>query len=212
MIFNKLRLKLYLLIFLSLVLLYISSYLLNIDSKLRENLLENLTLVQVEQVFSFKKKWGIISYVFIILIVLIKIFFTSVTLFIGLFFYEKKQITFKKIWEICVNAEFIFLLVPLLKVLWFYFYQVNYKIEDIQFFYPFSALNIVGYKGLDKWLVYPLQTLNLFEVAYIIYLSYQIGYLTKTNADNGLKIVGYSYLPGLLLWVTVVMFFTLNYS
>mgnify|MGYP003395149940 CR=1 FL=1 len=73
-------------------------------------------------------------------------------------------------------------------------------------------LNIIGFKGLEPWLIYPLQTLNLFEIAYIIYLSYQIGYLTKTNADNGLKIVSYSYVPALFLWVVVVMFFTLNYS
>jgi len=70
----------------------------------------------------------------------------------------------------------------------------------------------MGYQGLDPWLIYPLQVLNLFELTYIIYLSYQIGQLTQTNTDNGLKIVGYSYVTALFLWIAVVMFFTLNYS
>jgi hypothetical protein len=139
------------------------------------------------------------------------IIITSV-IYIGVFFFNKVEVTFKVIWDSIIKAEFIFLLVPILKLIWFYFFQTNYTLEDIQYFYPLSALNIIGYKGLDTWLLYPLQTLNLFEFAYIIYLSYQIGFLTKTNADNGLKIVGYSYVPALLLWVTVVMFFTLNYS
>lgn len=105
-----------------------------------------------------------------------------------------------------------FLLVPIFKIIWFYFFQTNYTLEDLQYFYPFSAINITGFNGLEPWLIYPLQTLNIFEVIYIIYLSYQIGDLTKTNADNGLKIVSFSYIPALILWITVVMFFTLNYS
>ncbi len=82
----------------------------------------------------------------------------------------------------------------------------------MQFFYPLSALNIIGYAGLEPWLIYPLQTLNLFEVAYIIYLSYQTGNLTKTNTNIGLKIVASSYVPTMLLWVCVVMFLTLSMS
>jgi hypothetical protein len=219
MIFNKF--KIYILLFLSLILLYLSNNLLRIDDRLREDLLNNLSLVQVNQVFEFKSKWGSVSYLIIILIILIKIFFTSFTLFIGLFFFEKKQVVFKKVWEISVNAEFIFLLVPLLKIIWFCFFQTNFKIEDIQYFYPLSALNIVGYKGLDPWLIYPLQTLNLFEVAYWLLLSYYIGKIaspTKNIEENkypmdfGLKIVASSYGSALLLWVVVVMFFTLNYS
>jgi hypothetical protein len=135
----------------------------------------------------------------------------SSVLSIGMFFNNNDN-SFKKILNIVIKAEFIFLLMPILKIFWFYFFQTDYTLEDIQYFYPLSALNIIGYKELDSWLIYPLQTLNLFEVAYIIYLSYQIGDLTKTNADNGLKIVSYSYVPTLLLWVTVIMFFTLNYS
>ena len=107
---------------------------------------------------------------------------------------------------------FIFLLVPILKIIWFYFFQTNYTLEDIQYFYPLSALNIIGYAGLEPWLIYPLQILNLFELAYIIYLAYQIGKVTSTNTDTGFKIMMYSYVPTLLLWVCVVMFLTLSMS
>ena len=63
-----------------------------------------------------------------------------------------------------------------------------------------------------SWFIYPFQTLNLFELAYIICLGYWVGQLTNTNTDNGLKVVAYSYVPALLLWVVTIMFFTLNYS
>jgi hypothetical protein len=186
--------------------------LLNTNELLFDNLSQKLTNTQIEEIFKFQEKWENFGYFFIFIIYFIKVSFVSSSIYIGVFFYSKEKIEFKSILNCVLNAELIFCLIPILKLLWFYLFVTNYTLEDIQYFYPLSALNITGYLGLEPWLIYPLQVLNLFEVAYIIYLSYQIGFLTKTNADNGLKIVGYSYLPALLLWVTVVMFFTLNYS
>jgi hypothetical protein len=47
------------------------------------------------------------------------------------------------LWGFVIIAEFVFLLVPIFKIIWFYFFQTNYTLEDIQYFYPLSALNIV---------------------------------------------------------------------
>ncbi len=148
---------------------------------------------------------------FIPIFLLIKTTIIATILYIGLFF-SNKDLKFKNLWDIVLKAEFIFLLIPIFKIIWFYFFQPNYNLEDIQNFYPLCALNIVGYKNLETWFLYPFQTLNLFELAYIIYLGYQVGKLTNTNTDNGLKLVAYSYAPALLLWVVTIMFFTLSYS
>ena len=197
------------------VLLFISEilkYVLDFDKLLQNSLAEQMTANQIESYFKLQKKWEFLAYLFIPLYVLIKTVLIATTVYVGAFFFSKNEVVFKKIWGVVLSAEFIFLLVPIAKLIWFYFFQTNYNLEDLQYFYPLSALNIIGYKGLDPWLIYPLQTLNLFELAYIIYLSYQIGKLTQTNADTGLKIVGYSYVTALILWVCVVMFLTLNYS
>lgn len=186
--------------------------LLHFDKLLYNSLAEKLTNEQIQSFFSLQKKWQWLGYVFFPLFILLKTTVIASIVYIGVFFFSKNETAFKRIWDCMLQAEFIFLLVPIIKTIWFYFFQANYTLEDIQYFYPLSALNITGHKGLEPWLVYPLQTVNLFELAYIIYLSYQIGQLTKTNIDNGLKIVGSSYVPALLLWVTVIMFFTINYS
>jgi|688.fasta_scaffold326920_3 hypothetical protein len=189
-----------------------TKYFLQFDKLLYNTLAENLTSDQIENFFNLQKKWQWVSYLFVPIFILLKTSIIASVVYIGTFFFNKNDITFKNILNCVIQAEFIFLLVPVLKIIWFYFFQTNYTLEDIQYFYPLSALNITGYQGLDPWLIYPLQVLNLFELAYIIYLSYQIGQLTQTNTDNGLKIVAYSYVPALFLWVTAVMFFTLNYS
>lgn len=186
-------------------------YLLNTNELLYNSLLEKLGREQVNDVINLQQKWKWVGYLLIPIYLFFKCLIISSVLYTGVFLFNK-EMEFKRILNLTLNAEFIFLLIPIFKIIWFYFFQVNYTLEDIQYIYPISAINITGYKCLEPWLIYPLQTLNLFEVAYIIYLAYQIGALTKTNADTGLKIVAYSYVPALLLWVTVVMFFTLNYS
>jgi len=210
--------KLLFLVVFTFISIFASSYLLKVDKIIISTLSEKFSYDQVIEILDFQKKWELLSYGIILLILLIKISLISSVLYIGTFFYSKAKVTFKQLFNTVVKAEFVFLGVGVLKIVWFYFFQTNYTLEDLQYFYPLSALNIVGYQGLDAWFIYPLQVLNLFELAYWLLLSYFIGKLAFTEKDKGkpmdlgLKIVASSYGSALLLWVVVVMFFTLNYS
>lgn len=189
----------------------ITNKIINLKDLLHHFLIDFLSTDQINSYFEFQDKWHWLTYLYIPLIILIKTSVIALILYVGLFL-SSKETKYNQLWNATIKAEFIFLLVPIFKIIWFYFFQTNYNLNDIQNFYPLSALNIVGYKSLESWFIYPFQVLNLFELFYIIYLAFQIGNLTETNADYGLKIVGLSYVPSLLLWVTTVMFFTLNYS
>ncbi|WP_433779342.1 hypothetical protein [Flavobacterium anhuiense] len=189
----------------------ITNYLLNLNGLLRYFLSDYLTTKEINSYFEFQNKWHWLTYFFIPIVILLKTSIITLILYVGLFL-SSRDLKYKDIWRIVLDAEFIFLLVPILKTLWFLFFQTNYDLSDIQNFYPLSALNILGYKSLETWFVYPFQTLNLFELAYIIYIAFRLGKITNTNTDYGLKIVGLSYVPTLILWVATVMFFTLNYS
>ncbi len=207
--------KIAILLVISLLLILLSeitNYLLDYNKLIYDSLAEKLTSYQLEGVFDFKNKWQWVTYILITILLFFKSLLISSVLYISVFFKSKVNVEFKQILDVTIKAELVFVFIPIIKIIWFYFIQTNYSLEDIQYFFPLSALNIFDYKELESWLIYPLQTLNVFELAYIIILSYQLGTLTNTNADTGLKIVASSYLPALLLWVTVVMFFTLNFS
>ena len=180
------------------------------DDLLYNSLSEQLTLKQIENFIGFQKKWQLIRYVFIPIFLLIKTTIIAALLYMGLLFFDN-DLKFTSLWNIVLKGEFIFLLVPIFKIIWFYFFQINYTLKDIQNFYPLSALNILEHEELELWLIYPFQILNVFELVYIIYLGYQMGQLTNTNTDNGLKIVGYSYVHALVLWIVTIMFFIRNY-
>lgn len=189
-----------------------SRYLLDFDKLFYNSLAEKLSREQISEIFSIQEKWKFYGYIAVPFFILVKTFLIASILYIGVFFNHKLEATFQSLWEIVIKAEFIFLLVIVIKTLWFFFFVTNYTLIDVQNFYPLSGINIIGYQGLEPWFVYPFQALNLFELAYIIYLAYQIGAITKTSTDNGLKIMAFSYVPVLILWVVCVMFFILNYS
>lgn len=189
----------------------ITNKIINLKDLLRHFFIDFLSVDQINNYFEFQDRWHWLTYLYIPLIIIIKTSVITPTLYVGLYFLSKET-KYYQLWDATIKAEFIFLLVPVSKIIWFHFFQPNYDLNDIQNFYPLSALNIVGYKGLETWFIYPFQVLNLFELFYIIYLGHEIGKLTHTNTDYGLKIVGLSYVPALFLWVAIVMFFTLNYS
>jgi hypothetical protein len=209
---KKFWIKFILFSILTLVLSYAIEKVLQIDVLIQNELSYKFSINELKEILNFQRKWNWILYIFIPIFIFIKILSNSLVVYTGILFLNNIKTDFKEVLNILLKVEFVFLLIPISKLIWFYFFQTNYTLEDIQYFYPLSALNIIGYKGLESWLIYPLQTLNVFELAYIIILSYQIGTVTKTNADTGLKIVASSYIPALLLWVTIVMFFTLNFS
>lgn len=209
---KKFWIKFILFSILTLVLSYAIEKVLQIDVLIQNELSYKFSINELKEILNFQRKWNWILYFFIPIFIFIKILSNSLVVYTGILFLNNIKTDFKEVLNILLKVEFVFLSIPIIKLIWFYFFQTNYTLEDIQYFYPLSALNIIGYKGLESWLIYPLQTLNVFELTYIIILSYQIGTVTKTNADTGFKIVGLSYIPALLLWVTIVMFFTLNFS
>lgn len=186
--------------------------LLNVEELYYQSLTVNLTSQQIERILEVQKKIKWLYYIIVPIITLIKTMIISSVIYVGIMLFDSRKVNFNLVWHYVLKAEFIFILVSIFKIVWFCCFQTNYNLKDLQYFYPLSALNITGYKGLEVWFIYPFQVINLFELLYVIYLGFEIGKLTETNTDQGLKIVGLSYVPALFLWVATVMFFTLNYS
>lgn len=195
----------------TLVLSFFSKELLKTDSLVITSIAEQFTNDQINEILQIRKKWQWIGYAIVPILLLLKTSIIATILDIGCFFFGK-EIRYKKLFNIVVKAEFVFLLVIVFKTAWFYLFQTDYNLEDLQYFYPLSALNIIGYESLQPWFIYPLQVFNLFELAYWVILAYLIGKELHENTDKGMSIVASSYGVSLLIWVVGVMFFTLNMS
>jgi len=199
------------LIILIIILNFCFKTILGFDELVINSLAEQLTTKQIEKTLDFQQKWEWIAYLLLPLLLIIKVSIIALILDIGCFLFGK-EIKYKKLFNIVTKADFVFLGVMILKTIWFYVFQQDYTLENLQYFYPLSALNIVGYEGLQTWFIYPFQVINLFEFAYWFILASLISKELKTTTSKGFSIVASSYGVALLIWVVGVMFFTLNMS
>ncbi len=201
----------FILVFLSFGISFLSKEILKTDELLLNSLAEQLTQEQIQNALNFREKWQWVTYIIIPLLLLIKISVIALLLDLGAFFFNQ-EIKYKKLFNIVVKAEFVFLLVIVFKTIWLYFFKTNYSLEDLQYFYPLSMLSVIGYEGLESWYIYPFQTVNVFELAYWFILAYLLGKALKVSTEKGFTLVASSYGVGLLIWIVGVMFFTLNMS
>lgn len=203
------------------LLVFINSCFLISETLYYNTFAEQLSYEQIENLLAQGKKWEWLGYTILPVIYLIKLSSVAGCLSIG-FLYVNGQFAFKKMFGVALVAEFVFLMPTFLKILWFLFVQTDYTLKDLQLFYPLSALHFFDYNSLETWWVYPLQTFNVFEVAYWLLLAKGIeaplppeGELKTTKQmdfEQSLGLVMSSYGVGLLLWIVTVMFISVSYS
>ena len=198
-------------IFLTITILVIGNNILSIDDLYYNFLIEDLTKEQADKQLKIKKDFYWLEYLITTIFTFLKFIMITSVVYIGIILNDGGKVRFKDILNKVIKAEFIFLIPIIIKIIVMYFNK-NRTIMDIQNYYPLSAMSILGYDNIEKWLYYPLQTLNLFELIYILLLSYFIGRIFKKNVDYGLKIILYSYLPFLILWMTLAVFISINLS
>jgi hypothetical protein len=189
----------------------LNNYFLNINDLMVNFYSEQLAQNQVEQLLENQNKWSWVGYAIIPLLILIRSSLVALCLSIGVFFYDtESKIKFKQLFRIALLGEFVLVLVGYFKFAYFYFIKTDYTLIDIQQFYPLSYTNFLDIAIIEPWLIYPLQTVNLFEIGYFFVLVYGLHELLKNKFAKSFEIVAVSYGTGLVIWLGLVMFLTLN--
>jgi hypothetical protein len=208
----KSRFLLIALIFLNIISIVLSNYFLGIDKLSYNELIESLAKEQVEQIVNNQNKWSWVGYAIIPLLILLRTSLVTLCISIGLFFYDiENKIKFKQLFRIALIGEFVLISVGIFKLIYFYFVKKDYTLLDIQQFYPLSYTNFLNLTKIEPWLIYPLQTINLFEIGYFFVLVYGLHNLLKNRYVKSFEIVAVSYRTELIIWLGLVTFLTLNF-
>lgn len=174
---------------------------------------EQFTYDRSLKLFEDMRRFAWISYAFTPIILLIKFSLVSLVLYIGIVFcnYHTK-VSLGSVFKIVIASEIIFVCAGLVKFLWFYLFAGNYDLNDLGFFYPLSLINFFKTTEISRFWIFPLQTINLFHMVYIISISYGLNKVCKIGKPDSDKIVLLSYLPALVLLVTLIMFLSIDAS
>lgn len=204
----------FIIIILSFLLLYINSNFVATDSKIFNFLSKDYPSEVAKNYLESQKKWWWVSYAVTPLLIGIKVLMVTFCLnFIKLLDLEGlEKVKFSDFLFLALIAEFVFVIAGFYKFVNFHWIDTDYTIEDVQTYYPISLFNIREYISTEKWLAYPLQLVNLFELFYWGFLAWGIYELSdqKLKPFKSFGLVFLTYGVGLIFWTGVVCFMILN--
>lgn len=174
---------------------------------------EQLTYDRSMELFSMMKSYAWISYLLCPLVLIIKFSVVSFVIYIGVFFFDmQKEISIRKVFTVVIACEAVFILASIIKLLWFIFFAGNYTLNDLSFFYPLSLINLFRQPEVASYWVYPLQTVNLFQLAYVLMLAAGLAKISSVKRDATDKIILITYVPAIFIWIVFIMFLTIDNS
>ena len=204
-----------LVIIFSLILIYLDNAYITTSSKIFDFLAKDYPSSVVQNYMESQKKWWWVSYAVTPILIGIKVLLVAFCLnFVKIISEKLEQVKFRDILTVVLMAEFVFVIAGFYKFFNFYLVDTDYTLETLQTYYPLSLINFKEAISTEKWLAYPLQLCNLFEVIYWGILAWGIWQLAdkKISYQRSLGYVALTYGIGLLFWVGVVCFLILSVS
>jgi hypothetical protein len=205
-----------LIVLLSVIFTYEFNNFIQTDSLIVQNLSEKYTQEIITSFLDSRHQWAWASYIFIpiFLYITTSLIALIILLVIELYYLNetRPKVKFKDTWRIVLMAQWSAIVAVFVKVFWFGFYHTQYSLEELQSFSPLSLINLFDRKTVDVWLTYPIQLVNLFELAYWVLLVIGIKHLLKRTWLKSIEMVFLSYGLALIVWVVVIMFISLNFS
>ena len=204
-----------LVIFFSLILIYLDKTYITTDSKIFDFLAKDYPSSVVQNYMDSQKKWWWVSYVTTPVLIGIKVLLVAFCLnFVKIISEKLEDVKFRDILTVVLIAEFVFVIAGFYKFFNFYLIDTDYTLETLQTYYPLSLINYKEAISTEKWLAYPLQLANVFELMYWGVLAWGIWQLAdkKISYQRSLGYVALTYGVGLLFWVGVVCFLILSVS
>ena len=185
------------------------------DSKIFDFLAKDYPSSVVQNYMESQKKWWWVGYVITPAIIGVKILLVAFCLnFVKIISEKLENVKFRDILTVVLIAEFVFIIAGFYKFFNFYLIETDYTLETLQTYYPLSLINYKEAISTEKWLAYPLQLVNVFELMYWGVLAWGIWELAdkKISYIKSLGYVALTYGIGLLFWVGVVCFLILSVS
>lgn len=171
---------------------------------------ENLSSDRIQKLYQNNKEWEWLGYFLLPLLYLVKIAYVSFCLTTASLL-NIEEGNYKANFNVSLKADYIFIVMMLVRFTWLFFFKEINTLTDLGYI-PGSILNLFNIDKIPKWIIYPLQTCNIWEVLYCLIgtsmYSIQFG-VSKTIAAKQFCI---PYLIGLFIWILVVVFLTLQFS
>lgn len=170
--------------------------------------IQQLSVERAKKIYEASSKWQYLSLVFLPIIFFVKVCYNSFWLTTGSILNNERG-GFKLNYNICLKAEYVFALMLLAKFIWLILFKNVNTLSDLSFI-PGSLLNLYSIDKIPKWLIYPLQTLNIWEVLFCIVGTSMYSIQYNVGKLKAIQLFCVPYLFGLLFLLLLIVFITLQ--
>ncbi|HEY4336696.1 MAG TPA: hypothetical protein VGM89_12380 [Puia sp.] len=154
---------------------------------------------------------SVFGYVFVPLMMLFKMSLVSLCIYAGLVL-TSQSLSFPRIFRIVLVAESATVAGTLVKLLVLAFSHPVESLGQYLAFAPLSLYSLFKSVSIPNWLVYPLQTLDLFQVMYVCLLAKGLQHQMKKPFRSSLEMVIGSYGVGLAVCIIGFAFISAIYN
>jgi hypothetical protein len=198
-----------LLLAISIILNFIINRFIIYDELLIADLKDQIGIDRILEMIDFSNRYEWLNYLLLPIIYLFKFSIVTIWILCGTIIYGA-PIRFRSIFKMVVLAEYVWLLPSILFILWFGLFETKYSLIDLEYYAPLSLLSLFDATSIEPWLLFPLKSLNLFEVIYILVLALGIKKIIKKDYDSALKFTLPVYGSALIVWILFITFLSIN--
>lgn len=176
---------------------------------IEEYFLDVLNISFAYELVEFRNKWDWLNYLLMPIIFILKFILISGWILSGTILYGYK-LSFKSIYNAVLVSEFVWLIPSIILVIWFGLFDSDYSFTDVQYFRPMSLLSLFSISSLDNWLIIPLQSINIFQVLYLLVLTFILKDTLNKGFKETLTFTFPVYLSAVLSWIIFITFININ--
>lgn len=169
---------------------------------------ERLASDRIAKMIESTQNWQWVGYVFLPIVVLIRVCFTAICIYIGCFLANIK-VGFIPLFKVALLSDFVFVLAGVIKLVVLIFFKDVSTISDLQF-QPLSLMELFDRESVDTMFIYPFSLVSVFELLYWLVLAGLLSEVINQPFGKSLKTVASSYGIGLMFWVLFVLFLAVN--
>jgi len=170
-----------------------------------------VSIEKLSALLDSQHRMSLLAYIGVPVFLVIKMVLVSFCLLTGLLL-TARRLPFRTLCKIALFAESAFVAGTLLKLLLLAFVHNVDNLGQYASFAPLSLYSLFKVAAVPAWLTYPLQTLDLFQVGYVLLLATGLGYYCRQPFKKMLWLVLASYGTGLLCCMIGFAFLSFSYT
>jgi hypothetical protein len=173
---------------------------------------ERLAADRVREMIALRERYAWLGYVLTPVFVALRVAYAALCLSVGAILAEYRAMSYRRLFKAALLCEGVFVLRSAVATGWNAVVAEPETLREVGAALPTSAAALVDASALPRWALYPLRTLNLYEVLYVVALSGTLAWMFGVEWTRTSALTVAAYGVGLLLWIAAATFFLVQIS